>query len=487
MENIISKAFSGNKTALTALYNSNKDEVYSIAYCLLQDKEKSEKIVLNIFSSIWNNENIKTVQTEEDFSFICRFSALSECKKIILRKDSKAFQTPKNQNFSINTEKKANDWRSAISEFSTLQKFIFTSRVLGKLSPENIAKIACVDLTSIKLAISAEKINLDKIWSASKTEDALIQEASSLSFRSDDVSSVITSIEKYVEPFEKLALIKKIRIATTLLIVCIFVALIFALVVMIKDKAPSNSSTDSTVSNSSASSNEVAIDKWVTSVTATDYAVIDIENYGEISIALDSKTAPISVENFKKLANKGYYDGLTFHRIMEGFMMQGGSSNGTSSDNNNEENIKGEFAENGVANNLSHVRGAISMARGNDNDSGSTQFFIVHKDSTFLDKKYAAFGYVVEGIEIVDKICTEAEPTDDNGTIPYAKQPIIKSVKIYTTEEFESMKSEESVEENSTVEASTDEASEAESSDIVSEEPSKEETSLEDENQAEEK
>lgn len=472
MDNIITKAFSGNKSALTTLYNSNKDEIYSIAFCLLQDKEKAEKIVLNIFSTIWDSDSIRMIQTEEDFSSTCRISALNECKKAILKTDSKAFQTPKNKNFVIAGEKKTSDWKNAISEFSTLQKFIFISRVLGKVSSETIAKIVCVDLTSVKLAISTEKINLDKVWSLEETEKNLVKDANQMRFHSDDVTPILSAIDKYAEPFEKLALIKKIRIATTVLIVCLFIALIFALVIIIKERPtePTNSNT----STSSTASNEVVIDNWVTSVKATDYAVIDVKDYGKISIALDSKTAPISVENFKKLANKGYYDGLTFHRIIEGFMMQGGSSNGTSSDDNKEANIKGEFAENGIANNLSHVRGAISMARANDNDSGSTQFFIVHKDSTFLDKKYAAFGYVVEGMEIVDKICTEADPTDNNGTIPAKNQPIINSVKIYTVEEFESIKLEENNESST-----SEEASESEISQIISEEPSKDNISEE--------
>lgn len=474
MDDIITKAFSGNKNALIYLYNANKDEIYSIAFCLLQDKQKAEKIVLDIFSTIWNSENIRMNQTEEDFSLTCRIEALKECKKAILKTEPKAFQAPKNQNFVISGEQKATDWKSAISEFSTLQKFIFISRVLGKLTPETISKIVLVDLSSIKLAINTEKINLEKIWSQKETENSIVRDAKQMRFHSDDVFPILSAIDKYAEPFEKMAWIKKIRIATTVLIVCLFIALIFTLVIIIKERPtePTNSNT----STSSIASNEVAIDNWVTSVTATDYAVIDLRDYGKISIALDSKTAPISVENFKNLANKGYYDGLTFHRIIEGFMMQGGSSNGTSSDDNNEPSIKGEFAENGVANNLSHVRGAISMARGNDNNSGSTQFFIVHKDSTFLDKKYAAFGYVVDGIEIVDKICTEAEPTDDNGTIPAKNQPIITSVKIYTVEEFEKLKSEESSES-----AKSEEASEVESSEIISEEPSKEEISEESE------
>ena len=157
---------------------------------------------------------------------------------------------------------------------------------------------------------------------------------------------------------------------------------------------------------------------------------IDVKNYGLIKLELDADVAPITVTNFVNLAKEHFYDGLTFHRIMEGFMIQGGDPehNGTGG---SEKTIKGEFSSNGVENNISHVRGVISMGRrSNDNDSASSQFFIVHQDSTFLDGNYAAFGKVTEGMEIVDKIATEVSPhaTDDNGTIPYEFQPIINSI-----------------------------------------------------------
>ena len=161
----------------------------------------------------------------------------------------------------------------------------------------------------------------------------------------------------------------------------------------------------------------------------THYADIDIKDYGTITAALDETAAPETVKNFVKLAESGFYDGLTFHRIIDGFMMQGGDplGNGTGG---SDETIKGEFSENGVENHLSHTRGAISMARSQDMDSASSQFFIVQSDSTFLDGAYAAFGYVTEGQDIVDKICKDAEPTDGNGSIAADQQPVINSIKI---------------------------------------------------------
>lgn len=159
------------------------------------------------------------------------------------------------------------------------------------------------------------------------------------------------------------------------------------------------------------------------------FADIEIEGYGTITVALDAESAPQTVANFVSLAESGFYDGLTFHRIMEGFMMQGGDPNGDGT-GGSEQNVYGEFAENGFENNLSHTKGAISMARSSDYNSASSQFFIVHEDSTFLDGAYAVFGYVTEGMEIVDEICTQAAPVDDNGTIPAEEQPVITSITI---------------------------------------------------------
>lgn len=158
-------------------------------------------------------------------------------------------------------------------------------------------------------------------------------------------------------------------------------------------------------------------------------AVIDIKDYGKITIELDPTAAPITVANFKKLVNEGFYDGLTFHRIIKDFMMQGGDplGNGTGG---SEEEIKGEFSSNGVDNPLSHTRGAVSMARSMMPDSASSQFFIVHQDSIYLDGDYAVFGYVTEGMEVVDKVCTTAKPTDGNGTISASEQPVITSIKL---------------------------------------------------------
>ena len=164
-------------------------------------------------------------------------------------------------------------------------------------------------------------------------------------------------------------------------------------------------------------------------LTGLHHVTIDVQDYGTISLELDADTAPISVANFINLANEGFYDGLTFHRIISGFMIQGGDPNGNGT-GGSEKTIKGEFSANGVENDISHVRGVISMARANDPDSGSSQFFIVHEDSTFLDGQYAAFGHVTDGMDVVDAICEAVPVQDNNGTVAAADQPVITAVTV---------------------------------------------------------
>ena len=156
---------------------------------------------------------------------------------------------------------------------------------------------------------------------------------------------------------------------------------------------------------------------------------IEIQDKGTIRVELDADAAPITVTNFVKLVEEGFYDGLTFHRIIEGFMMQGGDPMGNGQGGADEE-IKGEFSANGVENPLSHTRGAISMARAKKYDSASSQFFIMHEDYTSLDGDYACFGYVISGMEIVDDICENAQVIDDNGTVLPENQPVIVSIKL---------------------------------------------------------
>lgn len=154
---------------------------------------------------------------------------------------------------------------------------------------------------------------------------------------------------------------------------------------------------------------------------------IKVKNYGSIKLKLDANIAPITVSNFVGLANDGFYNGLTFHRIIKGFMIQGGDPNGDGT-GGSKQTIKGEFSANGVDNPLKHTRGVISMARSQSYDSASSQFFIMHEDTSSLDGQYAAFGCAYSGMDIVDKICDDVKTEDSNGTVSKKNQPVIESI-----------------------------------------------------------
>lgn len=159
------------------------------------------------------------------------------------------------------------------------------------------------------------------------------------------------------------------------------------------------------------------------------HAEITIRDYGKVIVELDADTAPITVTTFVNLANEGFYDGTKFHRIMDGFVVQGG---GPRADWTKEiKKIKGEFSDNGVENNISHTEGVISMARSSDSyNSGTTQFFFMVGDEPALDGQYAAFGHITEGYDIIKKIASDAKPTDKNGTIPEDEQPVVERIVI---------------------------------------------------------
>lgn len=162
-------------------------------------------------------------------------------------------------------------------------------------------------------------------------------------------------------------------------------------------------------------------------LTGDHYIQIDVKDYGSITAVLHADTAPITVTNFMKLVNDKFYDGLTFHRIISGFMIQGGDPLGNGMGGSKEQ-IKGEFSANGVQNDLKHTRGVLSMARSQMPNSASSQFFIMHDVAPHLDGQYAAFGEVLTGMEVVDAICAKTPVTDRNGSVAKANQPVIERI-----------------------------------------------------------
>lgn len=192
-------------------------------------------------------------------------------------------------------------------------------------------------------------------------------------------------------------------------------------------KGASDSSASTSAATSASASGSCVTSASGTYASGTHHATIEVEDYGTIKLELDADVAPVTVANFAKLAGDGFYNGLTFHRIISGFMVQGGDPNGNGTGGSSEK-IVGEFSENGHPNSISHVRGTISMARSQAYNSASSQFFIMQTDMPSLDGQYAAFGHVTEGMDVVDAMCEAAHPTDNNGTIAAADQPRISSI-----------------------------------------------------------
>ena len=161
----------------------------------------------------------------------------------------------------------------------------------------------------------------------------------------------------------------------------------------------------------------------------THHAEIVVEEYGTITIEINADIAPITASNFLNLAKKGFYDGNSFYRVIDGFAIYGGDPNGNGTGTSGT-TIEGEFTANGVANSLTNTRGAIGMARGTHYNSASCQFYILQSDATYLDGDFAVFGYVIEGINVVDQICAGTATTGSDGYVASANQPTIKEIKV---------------------------------------------------------
>lgn len=228
------------------------------------------------------------------------------------------------------------------------------------------------------------------------------------------------------EEERRLALRQQKKERTLIIVSIVACVLAIALMIVLIAKPWDNGGKVTTDGDSSVYSSSSASENWVFKhdTSVKHHVEISVKDYGTIKLELDPTYAPISVDNFLTLAESGFYDGLTFHRIIDGFMIQGGDPKGDGT-GGSETKIKGEFSANGVENPLSHKRGVISMARSNAYDSASSQFFIMHKDTPSLDGQYAAFGVVTEGMEVVDAIAE-----GHNGVLPYDEQPVIEKITV---------------------------------------------------------
>ncbi len=500
MTQIIQKAKKGNAEAMNLLYEANKDAVYSLAYLLIGDESATKKIILQVFRNAWDYLLGNEVESEEAFSAYVMKKTIAKCKAVTMTNHPKAFRIPAGKNFNaviysveiVSAEQELTD--NALSALPSLLKFVFVLDALG-FSHDEIASGIGTNGDTVRTVLLTEEAHLERIKKQYEKTTKTEIEYSAVHFKQEvkakrnmvvvplPVDSIMqVNIAELCVPYEKKA--RKKQLFSLVIAACVCVALLGS---MVGISALANSSDETTIDTTSDTTTSGTTETTDTSdtqadvtpteeLTVTHYADIEIENYGTVTVALYGEEAPITVNNFVTLAESGFYDGLTFHRIMDGFMMQGGDPNGDGTgghtdEDGNELNITGEFSNNGIANSISHARGVISMARDGSTfeqyityygytveelvellgytaeeieadieaarNSASSQFFIMHEDNEGLDGQYAAFGYVTEGMEIVDMICTSAEPTDDNGTIPAEDQPVILRIAIRFVESEE--------------------------------------------------
>ena len=464
MATLIENAAKGQRSAMNTLYDANKQKVYFIANCLLMDQEQAAHATVTVFREAWSNLESAAIATEEQFTnyVVCR--VLDYCKGKLFKKNPKALRVPVNKNFLVPNNLAVDD--SSDQELDYLlnnlphtQKYIFVMHTAGSMEVMQIARVLKFDSKTVRTAIEAEAENVKRLLALSgkghacSYEDILedMKQAEADAVVPGNVDEQMTAIiDAIATPIEEKEKKRKhtISVLSVLIGACIVIALlIFGLTGDSTDTTAGGEDSSFTATDTVDTTEDTAAtdatEETTESTEGTDatagtldenltyYADIVIEDYGTITVELDQASAPITVANFVELAESGFYDGLTFHRIIEGFMMQGGDPEGNGT-GGSEETIVGEFSDNGYDNTLTHTRGAISMARSNDYDSASSQFFIVHEDSDHLDGQYAVFGYVTEGMDVVDAVCEAAEPTDSNGTISEEDQPVIISVTIRT-------------------------------------------------------
>ena len=473
MASLIQKAGRKHRTALTMLYETHKRRVFSLCHALLRNYQSASDVTISVMRSALQMVIDQKLSTEEDFAIFTIKQAVDYCRKEILKQDSKAFSTSPKQDYHIQylqTErigKYAGPLENYLNHLPVFQRFVFALRYIGDLSVSDVS--TCLDIKSetIQLILEAEPDNLSRIYRAVKSAGGQCTPPSSellkTAFKNrTNTETVPQTLDQQILSFIDFVCVpaeqtRRRKSKHLLLAVCCTVLLTVLLLIVISTLGNTSGSETASAATSTTEIAETKVspteaeitepfqirepqdvEEPITEIskntdTVTYTAQIEILNYGTITVALDAEAAPITVENFVALAESGFYDGLTFHRIIEDFMMQGGDPNGDGT-GGSENTIVGEFAVNGYNNDLSHTRGAISMARANDYNSASSQFFIVHEDSTFLDGQYAVFGYVTDGLDIVDKICESAEPTDSNGSIDPDAQPVIKSITIQTQE-----------------------------------------------------
>lgn len=439
---LIAKAALGDKKSLDFICEKYGKYVYFFCTTVISDNKKAEnafeKSFKAIFSAISKNPNT------DNLDEIVKSETAKVCKSAIFDENNHENGAAKMQPFgdkdkissaSAITAEQKNIFVNALKSINANQRIVVLLNLLCDYNTKKIADILKISEDKVQNSLEYGRENIKKQLRTSDSKFTkrdiiflmtasanIVKEAAAQAKIPDSVDSFLDEIVLALAKPQK-----SDKKKAWIVISAVAVFLVAVIVVFVITSNKSNGSAGAT--NDSASASNVSATIGESQAKGTHHAEINIKDYGVIKVELNGDVAPITVANFINLANSHFYDGLTFHRIIDGFMMQGGDplGNGTGGSENT---IKGEFSQNGVENNLSHTRGAISMARSTDMDSASSQFFIVQSDSTYLDGQYACFGYVTDGMDIVDEICKNAVTTDSNGSVSAENQPVINSITI---------------------------------------------------------
>ncbi len=433
------RAADKQRAAMYQLLERHKAPVFRLAFQLTGDEVVASDITVSVFQTAW--PVITPDMTEEDFSSRLMTETFELCKTAITRKAPKALRMPQDRRYTLPLHMSVTEADTPLAtvknHFTVLQWTMLILHHVSGLSADEQCAALKLDRHTLDIAWDAERHNIT--WLLEQTSHtasyddiiaAVIADTDSIAVPQSVKNRAEEHIRSLAAPLEKASRAKALKLTAGIAVITALVLTLCWTAILSLSGVETSDPLDSTGESTDRTTASATIDD------PTHYAEIVMRDHGTITVALNANAAPKTVENFKMLADDHFYDGLSFHRIMEGFMMQGGDprSDGTGG---SRDNVVGEFSANGIENPLSHVRGAISMARTESYDSATSQFFIVHEDSLFLDGEYAAFGYVIDGMDIVDTICTTVEPLDDNGTIEIGDQPVMRTVTVYDAAEYE--------------------------------------------------
>ncbi len=461
----IQKAVKGNQEAMRALYDAQKSKVMCLCQALLLDENEADHATALIFKKALEEVGTGRIAADQEFFALLIRKTVLHCKAKLTKISNRAFRVPAGGNFVYPYDRAKMDLSGTpekiiLKNLPAFPRFVYVLHHAADFSETEIARILGTTQKVIAKAMEAESINIARIiavaaqngmidsqFSVEAFYNKLVQDSVSAKVPASVDAAVRMSIAEICKPIRKKEKQKRTGIIVGAAVILIVVAIVVGVSVGGGENSNvdlDNADPDASISadadesaDDSSESNETQDADADIDIEATHYADIEIADYGIITVALDGNAAPETVANFVSLARSGFYDGLTFHRIIDTFMMQGGCPEGTgyggnTDEDGNEITITGEFSANGFDNPLSHTAGAISMARSDDYNSASSQFFIVHTSDyiSSLDGYYACFGYVTEGMDIVDAICKVADPDADNGMIAAEDQPVITSITI---------------------------------------------------------